>query len=144
MVVAIFFENRQFLLSICRRKVVECEVSLKKISLIILFLLIISGCSKKTADFDMEAFAADMLTSGAFSDELTAADSDIGCYLYAIEEADAEAMMFYFSSGATAEEMVIFKAMMKMEPPIWRMLSEPVRNIRSPPLSLCAHRAAQA
>jgi hypothetical protein len=82
----------------------------KKICLIFAFLLIISGCSKTVKDFDPKAFAADMLAGDAFSDELSLSDNRIGCYLYGLEEADAETMSFYFSSGATAEEMVILKA----------------------------------
>ncbi len=72
-------------------------------------LLCVCGCSHAAKEFDPEAFAGDMLASGAFSDELTKTEAEIGCRLYGISEDDAEAMLFYFSSGATAEELAIFK-----------------------------------
>lgn len=83
---------------------------MKRLYIILALLLLISGCSKTAKDFNPESFAADMLSGAAFSDELTLAENSIGCYLYGIEEADAETAAFYFSSGATAEEMAIFKA----------------------------------
>ncbi len=86
---------------------------MKKLSLLIAILLslpLVPGCSKKADAFDPQAFAADMLAGGAFSDELTEADAAIGRRLYGLEESDAEETLFYFSSGATAEEMAVFMA----------------------------------
>lgn len=54
-----------------------------------------------------EALAAELLGSGAFTQELSAVDNAIGCQLYALEESDAPKMRFYCSSSAGAEEIAI-------------------------------------
>lgn len=56
-----------------------------------------------------EALAAELLAGSAFSDTLEPADGKIGCYLYGLAETDASAMYFCLSSGATAEEIAIFR-----------------------------------
>lgn len=85
-------------------------------SVLLFFLpLCAVGCSRTAKEFDPEAFAKEMLAGGAFSDELTKTEAGIGCHLYGISEDKAEAMYFYFSSGATAEEMAIFKTSGKEE-----------------------------
>lgn len=77
--------------------------------LALLLLLFCSGCGKTQADFEISELAAAMLDSSAFSDKLAPADSQIGSYLYGISETLLEDSLFYFSSGATAEELAIFK-----------------------------------
>lgn len=58
---------------------------------------------------DGETLAAELLASGAFSDTLEPADVKIGCYLYGLAESDAQSMHFRLSSGATAEEIAVFR-----------------------------------
>ncbi len=73
-------------------------------------LLFMSACGEEAKQIDFDNLVSNLLESSAFSDELTLTDNSIGCYLYGLEETDAESMTFYFSSGATAEELVVFKA----------------------------------
>lgn len=54
-----------------------------------------------------EALASELLASGAFTQDLSAVDTAIGCQLYALEETDAPSMKFYCSSSAGAEEIAI-------------------------------------
>ena len=85
---------------------------MKKLVYIVLAfcLLFITACGEEAKQIDFDNLESNLLNSNAFSDELTLTDNSIGCYLYGLEETDAESMSYYFSSGATAEELVVFKA----------------------------------
>ncbi len=54
-----------------------------------------------------EALVAELLASGAFTEEMTVADDDVGRFLYALEDLDAPGLRFCFSSGAVAEEIAV-------------------------------------
>lgn len=57
-----------------------------------------------------EQLAQELLASGAFSDlEAEPAAQKVGLLLYGLEEAAAGETAFYFSSGATAEELAVFR-----------------------------------
>ncbi|NLL38739.1 MAG: DUF4358 domain-containing protein [Clostridiales bacterium] len=73
--------------------------------------LILSGCGKDTGkSIDFQSFCADLLTGGAFTEELIPVDTELGCAHYGIDQADCKQAMFYLSSGATAEELALFEA----------------------------------
>lgn len=80
---------------------------------LVLFLIFIftllCGCSSKPADVDISALADSVISASAFSEELERADSQIGCFLYGIDPSLPEDSVFLFSSGATAEELAVFK-----------------------------------
>lgn len=76
-------------------------------------LLALAACAGKPAEKPPlpapAALAEELLASGAFSDALEPAELRVGCYLYGLEETSAEEMVFYLSSGATAEEIAVFR-----------------------------------
>jgi hypothetical protein len=83
----------------------------RKLSVCLLVLLMLNGCGKKSAAaVDLQAFSSDMLGGGAFAEQLTEVEADIGLSFYQITETDCKQAMFWFSSGATAEELVLFEA----------------------------------
>jgi hypothetical protein len=83
----------------------------KKTAVFLFLLLLFTGCGKKAlSPIDLQAFSSDMLGSGAFTEQLTAVDPDIGSSFYNIPEADFTQALFFFSSGATAEELALFEA----------------------------------
>jgi hypothetical protein len=78
--------------------------------LIFMFSLI-SGCGEKAVkDVDFNELSADLLESGAFSDLLCPLTADIAASLYGIEPGDFQDFTLYCSTGATAEEIALFKA----------------------------------
>lgn len=85
---------------------------MKKILIACLLLaLLLSGCGK-TSDkpIDFQGFSSDILSSGAFSEELMQIDNELGCAQYMVNEAYIKEAMFFFSSGATSEELALFEA----------------------------------
>ena len=85
--------------------------TIKKVILFIFILtLMISGCSGKTDEIqiDTKAMVNDLLEKVEFDDELNAVDDDaIIKTLYDIDNAVESCV--YISSGATAEEIAVFK-----------------------------------
>lgn len=83
---------------------------MKKLCFAIVVFLALFACSAPGGSFEPSALAGDLLDSGAFSDKLAQTDSQIGFYLYELSPDLAKEALFYFSSGATAEELAVFKA----------------------------------
>ena len=79
--------------------------------LLALCCLMLCACASKPAEKvpipEPEALAAELLASGAFSEDLAIAEDDVGRFLYALEALDAPGLCFCFSSGAVAEEIAI-------------------------------------
>ena len=79
--------------------------------LLALCCLMLCACTSKPKEKaplpEPEALAGELLASGAFSEDLTLAEDDVGRFLYALESLDAPGLRFYFSSGAVAEEIAI-------------------------------------
>ena len=79
--------------------------------LLVLCCLSLCACSSKSGEKapipEPEALAAELLASGAFTEQLSLAENEVGCFLYALEESDAPGMRYYFSSGAVSEEIAI-------------------------------------
>lgn len=66
------------------------------------------GGGKAEKTFDPAADAKILLSSGAFSEELTEIDRDIACATYGIDAATVTGSAVYGSTGTTAEELAIF------------------------------------
>jgi len=77
---------------------------LKKIVLISLILLLVSGCGKETTSFNPNDLANELLTEVDFDDELTLFAGDIS-KIYDMPE--VEDYLIYIGSGATSEEIAI-------------------------------------
>ena len=77
---------------------------MKKIVLISLILLLVSGCGKETTSFNPNDLANELLTEVDFDDELTLFEGDIS-KIYDMPE--VEDYVIYIGSGATAEEIAI-------------------------------------
>jgi len=80
----------------------------------ILAVFLLCSCAKQSEEpskkiADLSAFAQELMATGAFSEELSLVDAEIGCDLYGLEPDAASEMLFYMSSGATAEELVLFR-----------------------------------
>lgn len=81
---------------------------------------------------------ADTLNSTlTFQDEMTSVDTAAVVRLYGIDEADMTAYKVYTSTGATAEEIAVFKAKMRRRPTVsirrcrhgWKTRKPPMRAI---------------
>lgn len=84
------------------------------LALLCLLFSLLCACGEEPAETrpalpEGEELAAQLLGSGAFADTLEPAEARIGCYLYGLAESDAQSMYFCLSSGATAEEIAIFR-----------------------------------
>lgn len=72
-------------------------------------LISLFGCSEKK-ELDMDKLSDELLNGGAFSETLEPVELDILGYLYDVSENDYESAAVFCSSGATADELAIFKA----------------------------------
>ena len=93
---------------------------MKKIMLTILslclFVTAFAGCGgdkPKEIEYDLEALSAEIVASDAFSDILNKVNPDIAPTFYGFDAADIESMSLYCSTGATTEEVGIFKCVDK-------------------------------
>lgn len=88
---------------------------MKKIVLTILslciFITAFAGCGGKSGEkeYNLEALSAEIVASSAFSDILNQVNPDIAPVFYGFDAADVESMILYCSTGATTEEVGIFK-----------------------------------
>lgn len=76
-------------------------------------ILSFSGCGTDDAaqprEYDLEAVAAELTASDAFSDILSAVTVETGSKFYGFDTADVKESVMYCSTGATAEEIGLFK-----------------------------------
>ncbi|PKM74208.1 MAG: hypothetical protein CVU91_03955 [Firmicutes bacterium HGW-Firmicutes-16] len=88
---------------------------MKRLSLILLAFCItvgaFSGCTQKAkpTEYDLKAIAAQLQESGAFSDFLSPITKVIAESFYGFEDADVTECVVYCSTGATTEEIALFK-----------------------------------
>lgn len=77
----------------------------------VLALCLFSGCGggPETADFEPADAAAALLESGAFTDILSPIDVRVAAELYGVAVEDIASCAVYCSTGATAEEIAIFR-----------------------------------
>jgi hypothetical protein len=79
--------------------------------LLALLISLLSGCgSSSTGELDTEAMTSALLSSGAFSDLLNPVDAKIAGLLYGYAAGDVSSVSVYCGTGATAEEIAVFKA----------------------------------
>ncbi len=74
---------------------------------VLLLALTISACGGKTQAVDVDQLAGELLEQVAFEDELTELDDSMVAALYGVENAQEQKV--YLSSGATAEEVAVFR-----------------------------------
>lgn len=88
---------------------------MKKISLLLLWacmmLGMFTGCKQETkpVQYDFESLAAKLQESGAFSDILSPVELDIAAQFYGVDTADVTESKVLCSTGATTEEIGLFK-----------------------------------
>ncbi len=70
-----------------------------------------TGCAQtaKPTEYDLEAIATQLQESGAFSDFLSPITKEIAASFYGFEDADVTDCVVYCSTGATTEEIALFK-----------------------------------
>lgn len=88
----------------------------KKVSVvaaIFVLIAVIAGCGPKTGseskEYDLTALSNELLESEAFSDILSPVKLEIISPLYGFEAADIDESTVYCSTGATTEEIALFK-----------------------------------
>lgn len=77
-----------------------------------LLISVLAGCGSKPsekADYDLEALSAKLVESSAFSDILSPVNPDIAAAFYGFDAGDVDSMSIYCSTGATTEEIGLFK-----------------------------------
>jgi hypothetical protein len=76
-----------------------------------MFALLLSGCGEDSGLDDADKVLENLLTGGAFSEELEELDSAIGCEYYGLNPLDFENARFFFPPlSLKAEELVYLKA----------------------------------
>lgn len=76
-----------------------------------IFITAFAGCGGKSGEkeYDVDTLSAEIVASSAFSDILSQVKPDIAPTFYGFDAADVESMSLYCSTGATTEEVGIFK-----------------------------------
>ena len=88
---------------------------MKKVSLILLSICIIlvmfTGCNKETKsiEYNLDTLSSELQESGAFSDILSPVELNIAAQFYGIDAADVSESKVLCSTGATTEEIGLFK-----------------------------------
>ena len=75
----------------------------------VLMLAGLAGCGKKAADVDAQALADSLKSEIVYKDELAPIDLETAQMFYNFGDANITEAVFYESSGATAEEIVVIK-----------------------------------
>jgi len=86
--------------------------ALSTVLVLCIFAAALAGCgggSNETAEYDIEELSAKIVDSGAFSDILSQVNDDIVISYYGFDAADVDKMHVYISTGATTEEVGLFK-----------------------------------
>ena len=86
----------------------------KLLIMLFIFLMLLSqiGCStvSNNVDIDIHKLSDSLYEHIDFNDDMSAVDDFITYNLYYIDEENVESSILYVSSGATAEEIAIFRA----------------------------------
>ncbi|NLV50473.1 MAG: DUF4358 domain-containing protein [Clostridiales bacterium] len=85
---------------------------MKKFGLAYVFAIVVllGSCSVPSNKIDLVNLGSELTSSSAFAETPQLTDSSIGYMLYSINETDCAESYFWFSSGATAEEIALIKA----------------------------------
>lgn len=75
----------------------------------VMMMVVMTGCGDKEIVFGISQAASDLLASEAFTDTLTKCDNDKAISLYGVDEALLAEYEVYIGTGATAEEIAIFR-----------------------------------
>lgn len=89
------------------------QMTTKWLSLFLALLLLgtLAGCqNKKTADADPAELADALKNAVAFQDEMTQTEESVYNRIYGTDTGTFESARVYMSTGATAEEIAVFKA----------------------------------
>ena len=74
-----------------------------------MLLVLLAGCGQSALQLDTSALAEELAGCGAFSDLLSPIDLKIAANLYGVDAASITDGAMYCSTGATAEEIAVFK-----------------------------------
>lgn len=81
--------------------------------MVLLCVFALAGCGKgssgEATGYDIDELSAKIVDSGAFSDILSEVNDDIVISYYGFDAADVDTMRVYISTGATTEEVGLFK-----------------------------------
>ena len=80
------------------------------IPLLLALALLFCGCRSRKEIPPVEDLAAQLHQAGVFSTEISPVDPAVAQMIYYFNEADVEEGAFYFSSGASADELALVKA----------------------------------
>lgn len=87
--------------------------SLPTIMVLLCIFTALAGCgnggSDEAHEYDIDELSAKIVDSGAFSDILSEVNDDIVISYYGFDAADVDSMNVYISTGATTEEVGLFK-----------------------------------
>lgn len=82
-----------------------------KAGLVLMLMVLATGCSKKKEyNYDVKELAGALKSGIEFKDEMSELQDDMFEYLYEIDVAAIEEKAVYISTGATAEEIAVIKA----------------------------------
>ncbi len=85
--------------------------ALKRIPIFVLIFLLFCGCGKTSAQPpDFPKLSEELYQAGVFSTPVDAVDSAVALSLYGLDSADVAEGSFYFSSGASADELALILA----------------------------------
>lgn len=80
-------------------------------TLAVLLLFGLAGCGEPPVmDMDMEKLSSELLNAAGYTDIMSQLNKSVAAVLYGIDEADIDDCVVYCGTGATAEEIAIFKA----------------------------------
>ncbi len=74
-----------------------------------LFMMCAVGCGAKAKEYDLQILSEALQESGAFSDILSEVDVNVASFLYGFDNADVSQCKLLCSTGATTEEIGLFK-----------------------------------
>jgi hypothetical protein len=75
-----------------------------------IFVSAVAGCRSEVKEVDLAAMSKELLDSGAFTDLLSAVDTETAATLYGLDVGDVKSCTVYCGTGATAEEIALFLA----------------------------------
>lgn len=86
------------------------KIAIALLAAVLALCLTACGGGDSQKDIDLDALAADILDSGAFSDLLSQPAGGVPAKIYGFEEGDVSQCVMYYGTGATAEEIFLAKA----------------------------------
>lgn len=80
--------------------------------IVMTFCLLLAGCSQggSVKEFEPDALAQEITSKLQFEDQMEAIDENVIYTLYTIDKEQIDKAVVYMGSGATSEEIAVFKA----------------------------------